>query len=246
MMFLLSQSRRGLALLFSIIIALSVNAVSMAGTFSVSPVRVNLSAQQKVASLTVLNQGQEATTIQLEVLAWSQDQDGKDVFEPTKNILANPPVFTIAPNSSQVIRLGLRKPALGQSEESYRLFLQEVPPPPKEGFNGLSIALRLSIPVFVQPNEPIKTSLEWRLKSTNDGLKLLADNQSQGHIQVLSVLLTPEQQESFANQSLTNYLLPQQKREWLIKDKHLAVGTPVMLKAQTDRGELKAQLTVEE
>ena len=75
---------------------------------------------------------------------------------------------------------------------------------------------------------------------------MLADNQSQGHIQVLSVLLTPEQQESFANQSLTNYLLPQQKREWLIKDKHLAVGTPVMLKAQTDRGELKAQLTVEE
>ena len=245
MMFLLSQSRLGLALLFSIVLTYS-GLVQAAASFSVSPVRVNLSAKNKVTSLTVTNQGKEPTTVQLDALAWSQNEQGQDVFEPSKNILANPPVFTIAPNSSQVIRLGLRKPALGQSEESYRLFLQEVPPPPKEGFTGLSIALRLSIPVFVQPNEPIKTSLEWRLKSTNEGLKLLADNQSQGHIQVLSVLLIPEQQESFANQSLTNYLLPQQKREWLIKDKHLAVGTPVMLKAQTDRGELKAQLTVEE
>lgn len=246
MMFLLSQSRRGLALLFSIIIALSVNAVSMAGTFSVSPVRVNLSAQQKVASLTVLNQGQEATTIQLEVLAWSQDQDGKDVFEPTKNILATPPVFVLQPNAKQVIRLGLRKPAMSQQEDSYRLFLQEVPPPPKEGFNGLSVALRMSIPVFVQPKEPIKPMMAWQLKSTADGLILEAHNQGLGHVQVLGAELTPDNQTSFANPSLTSYLLPQQKREWPIKDKHLAVGTPVLLKAKTDMGELQAQLSVTE
>jgi fimbrial chaperone protein len=245
MRYLLSQPHKGLALLLSITLFL-LSTLAQAGAFVVSPVRVTLSNKQKVASLTVVNQGAEKTTIQLEALAWSQDEHGKDVLVPTKNILANPPVFTLEPNAKQVIRLGLRKPSIGINEESYRLILQEVPPPLKEGFMGLSVALRMSVPIFVMPTEPIKPAMLWQLKLGAEGLKLLGENQGLGHVQVLSLELYPQEKPPLFNKQAVSYLLPQQKREWPINNKTLSVGMPVLLKAQTDVGVLEAQLTVTE
>jgi len=241
---LLSQSRKGLALLFSSFLMLCSSVVE-AGTFSVSPVRVTLSAKQKVSSLTIVNQGAETTTVQLELLEWSQDAEGKDVFSPTKDILANPPVLTLAPNAKQVIRLGLRKPPSGSQEGSYRLFLQEVPPPPKEGFMGLNVALRMSLPVFVLPPALIKPNVAWRLQNQDGQLILHAHNQALAHLQMLSFDIVPENQSALPKQTAVAYLLPQQKRQWQIKEHSLPVGTKVMLKAQTDAGALDTALIVE-
>ena len=63
----------------------------------------------------------------------------------------SPPIATIAPDKEQIIRVGLRRAPDKERELSYRLFLQEVPAPPKPGFQGLQVALRVGLPVFVQP-----------------------------------------------------------------------------------------------
>ena len=65
--------------------------------------------------------------------------------------MATPPIFTVPPKGTQVIRVGLRRAADAQQGLSYRMFLQEVPPPPRQGLQGLQVALRLSLPVFVMP-----------------------------------------------------------------------------------------------
>ena len=98
------QVLSGLAIFFA-----SVSAVH-AGAFSVNPVRVTLSAKQPVAALTVRNESNEPTLVQLEALAWSQSL-GKDVTIPSADVLATPPIFTLAPNGSQIVRVGLRRPA---------------------------------------------------------------------------------------------------------------------------------------
>lgn len=245
MTYLLSQPRKVLALLFSIVFTLS-SALVQAGSFSVSPVRVTLSAKQKASALTIINQGAEATTVQLELLAWSQDEEGKDVFSPTKDILANPPVLTLQPNAKQVIRLGLRQPPNGSQEGSYRLFLQELPAPAKEGFMGLKVALRMSIPIFVLPPTFIKPDVVWRLQNKEGQLVVHAHNQALAHIQMLSFDIEPENQAALPNQAAVAYLLAQQKRQWPIKDQTLAVGTKVLLKAKTDAGLLEVPLIVEE
>src|SRR4051812_25084224 len=113
------QAACGLAFLFA------ATAVS-AGSFAVNPVRATLSAKQPVGSLVVQNQGSEPTVIQLETGRWAQ-QDGKDVYVPTKEILAPPPIFTVPAGGSQIVRVGMRRAAEPGRELTYRLFLQEVP-----------------------------------------------------------------------------------------------------------------------
>ena len=99
-----------------------------AGSFQVGPVSATLTADQPVAALTVRNTGGAPAVIQLEAMAWSQAA-GKDTYVPTSDILATPPIFTVAPGASQVIRVGSRAPGV-QEERAERLFLREGPPPP--------------------------------------------------------------------------------------------------------------------
>ena len=42
--------------------------------------------------------------------------------------------------STQIIRIGLNRRVDKTQELAYRLYISEVPPPPKEGFTGLRIA----------------------------------------------------------------------------------------------------------
>ena len=103
--------------------------VANAGTIGVSPVRVTLSDSQKIGSLSVRNEGTEPITMQMEVLSWSQ-REGKAVFAATRELLANPPIFTIPAGNSQLVRVGLRRAPDAQRELSYRVILEELPPPP--------------------------------------------------------------------------------------------------------------------
>ena len=123
------QAAYGLFLLVA-----GVNVVS-AASIGVSPVRATLSASQKTETITVRNTGSELMSVQLEVMSWSQ-QDGEDVFTATREVLANPPIFTVPPGGSQLIRAGLRRAPDARRELTYRIFLQELPPPPSPDFNA--------------------------------------------------------------------------------------------------------------
>ena len=237
----LSQLLRVLALLFCLS-----NTVVYAAAFTVTPVRSTLSLDQKISSLVVTNRDSESTVIQLEVLAWSQDADGKDVFAATKDILATPPVFTLQPNAKQVIRVGLRRPPADNRESTYRLFLTQVPQQPKPNFMGLSFNLKMSIPIFVLPKTPVDAQLNWQLQTTKEGqLTLTANNTGVAHSQIIAITLTPADAEAFAAKDVSGYMLPNQTRHWLIKDKALTVGTKVHLKVQTDKDEIETDIIVE-
>mgnify|MGYP000329849137 CR=1 FL=1 len=108
-----------------------------AAAIGVSPVRVTLSDKQKMGTLTVRNNGAEPVSMQLEVLNWSQEE-GNGVFTPTRELIVNPPIFTIPAGGSQLIRVGLRRAPDAQRELTYRIFLQELPPPPNPELSGSS------------------------------------------------------------------------------------------------------------
>ncbi|MDA8656068.1 fimbria/pilus periplasmic chaperone [Luminiphilus sp.] len=88
-----------------------------------------------MGALTVRNDGTEPASLQMEMLNWSQAQ-GQDVLTPTRELLANPPIFTVPAGGSQLVRVGLRRAPDGQRELTYRIVLQELPPPPKSRFYG--------------------------------------------------------------------------------------------------------------
>ena len=124
-----------------------------AGTFTISPLRVDFTGAASTAALTVRNEEAAPVVVQAEGLAWSQD-GGQDAFQPTRDLLVSPAVFTLAPGGSQLVRVALRRGPDATRELSYRMMLQEVPQAASPDFTGLQVALRLSIPVFVAPLAP--------------------------------------------------------------------------------------------
>jgi fimbrial chaperone protein len=214
-----------------------------AGSFSVTPVRTVLSAGQQVASLVVKNDGADPAVVQLELVSWSQ-QDGKDVYAATREILATPPIFTVPAGGSQVVRVGLRRAPDPRLELTYRVFMQEVPPPPKGDFKGLRVALRLGIPVFVTPSQAAAPVLRWRAARSPDGLKLTLSNTGNAHVQVTDLRIAPAGGKDLYRQPQSVYVLPGRSRDWLLKASPPA-GAPLRLYARTDSGDVQADVVVE-
>jgi len=122
-----------------------------AQALSVLPVNVFLSPGQKATSLTLTNQGTTETAIQLRAYAWNQ-KDNDDPLTASDAIVVSPPLVRIAPGTQQVVRLILRETPQGR-EATYRLLLDQIPPPAEPGV--VHMVLRLSIPIFAQPAGPI-------------------------------------------------------------------------------------------
>jgi len=245
---LLGQALLGLAL------CLGVAQTGAAASLALVPVRLALTAKQPIGALTVRNDGDEATVVQLEVSGWSQ-ADGKDVYTATSEILATPPIFTVAPGGSQLVRVGMRRPADADHELTYRLFLQEVPPPPKPDFKGLQVALRFGVPVFVGAvTAPAKgtvapvATLRWRARAAagSNKVTLTATNAGTVHVQVTHFTLAPKDQAAPPQHSSPEYVLVGQYHDWQVELKPApAIGASLHVSAASDAGPVEADVVVE-
>jgi fimbrial chaperone protein len=222
-----------------------------AGSFNISPLRMELSQQATTAAVTVRNQDATAVIVQAEAFAWSQAA-GEDKLEATKDLLVSPAVFTLPPNGSQLVRVALRRPADPRRELAYRLILLEVPPQAKPEFTGLTVALKLSLPIFVTALSPSPTELAWSARRDGGGgLVIGAANDGETHARILSLSLTPlTGTAGTLQQSVASYVLPGATRSWTFDtnnknpDGSTATADRYRLKANTERGEVEAELTV--
>ena len=237
------QATYGLFLLVA-----GVNVVS-AASIGVSPVRATLSANQKIETITVRNTGSELMSVQLEVMSWSQ-QDGEDVFTATREVLANPPIFTVPPAGSQLIRAGLRRAPDARRELTYRIFMQELPPPPSPDFNGAKMLMRVSLPVFVLPEVAAQPALRWQAARTSDGaLKISLTNIGNAHVQIANFSLSlPGSAQPWITQKSSTYVLHGQSRDWILpanaENPSPPPGAILQIFAQTDAGDMEAEVLI--
>jgi len=171
------------------------------------------------------------------VVAWSFDGQ-KDVYTDSDEVMLNPPIAVIGARQSQYIRLGLRRPNEGVQERSYRLILEEVPPPPNPEFRGIHTILRLSIPIFAVPKATISAHLNWQAVRTSDShLRLIAANHGSAHVQIKSLDVTgADSPDGYLKGALPAYLLPNTQREWLIEDERARTARRIKVLAVTDAG----------
>lgn len=222
---------------------------TFAGTFQVTPVRVELSAARATTALTVSNKGPAAVVIQLQSAAWAQ-LEGIDQYSASDDLIATPPIFTIQPGASQVVRVGLRRRPDADTELSYRLYLQEVPPAPELGFQGLQVALRIGIPVFVEPSTRTTAGLSFvAQKNAEDKITVVLKNTGKAHVQVTDFKLSlPGQAQAIATQQVSFYLLPLQARSWILAhEPHKLLGAKtVHVTAYTDAGTMEADVALDQ
>lgn len=214
-----------------------------AASFKLYPVRIVLSPDQPVQTMTIHNSGTEPARAQLRVFAWSQ-VDGNDVFTETRDILANPPIFELPPGHDQIARFGLRTTP-GTTEKSYRVFVQEVPTDRPRKAGEIRALLRISVPIFV-PSPGAVGKLEWRLwPSGGRQVALAIRNLGGAHVQLNRIELR-RNGRPIAAKDMSVYLLPGSARQLALDAATaLPAGQTAELKAETDQGELSTSIVSE-
>ncbi len=239
----IGQAVQGLAVFSVALTALGWTA-AQGSSFSVNPVRVTLSAKQPVAAITVRNSDTEQTVVQLETNAWTQ-VDGKDTQVPSSDLLATPPIFTLPPGGSQIVRVGLRNARKFPGEVTYRLSLREVPPS-SPSMTGLRVALLISMPIFVVPATPVAPDIKWRATRDAEGkVRVTATNTGTAHVQVgkLDLLASGD---VIGTRSIAEYVLPGNTRNWTLDAKgKLTAGAKLHISAMTDAGPLQSDVALE-
>lgn len=155
-------------------LALSVASGSYATALQVAPVHVHAEAHAKTGAIQLINPGQEPVVYQASVLRWTQ-VNGKDVFEPTQDVLASPVMVKIGSGEKKAMRFS-REVMDSSKSEYYKLKLQEVPVAAAKtpGVSTIPV-FALYLPMGFEPK-----GAGAHLKASMAGGKLLVSNDGQG------------------------------------------------------------------
>lgn len=216
-----------------------------AQTLTVLPVNVQIPSGQKATTLTVINQGDTPTSIQIRTFAWGQ-VDGSDKLSDSDAILVSPPLATIAPGASQIIRLVLRR-SPAQHEDTYRILLDQIPPPSEPGI--IHVVLRMSIPIFAQPKLRGASRLQFHLERGATQMYLVAVNDGEIHESLHDMDLWTEDGTKLGTQfSGSQYILAGATRRWPIAAQNPALHLHgnLRLTATGLNGPIKEQVVIVE
>ncbi len=197
---------------------------AMASGLQVSPTSLSLQARENASGLTLSNSSDEAISAQVRIYQWSQDETG-DQLTPSRGLLASPPMIKLNPGDKQLVRIIRAKAppqGAGAVEDSYRIFVNELPIKSAIQKTGLQFALSYSLPVFVQPVGIVKTApqLQWRYSLLPDSkqIKLSIGNSGNGHAKLIDLSVVDAAGNSVnIHQGLLGYVLPDTTMNWTLK-----------------------------
>lgn len=176
--------------LFASLLALSaalIAQVASAASFSVSPLRLELSAAAPVAVVEVGNTSTEPVTVQAQSRTWAQ-RDGKDEYGEGRPFIVSPAIFTIPAGGKQVVRVALRGAAPREVEAAYRLVMTEIPPARPDSAPGLRVALRMDLAVYVTPLQAgAQPDAKFTLDASTDTPRIAVTNSGKAHFRMTDV-----------------------------------------------------------
>lgn len=200
---------------------------------------VELLPGQTATTVHVTNQGSFPATIQLRSFAWAQQAMGNDQLSSSDAIAFSPPFITLPPGESQVVRLILQSAGAG-GEASYRLLLDEIPPPPSVGTRGVRLTLHLSLPVFAETDRKAAAALTWRLIADGQGDgTLVVKNRGTRHASFNSITLSGAGFRPVAvKPNGSPYVLAGAERRWTVTGPAglIRPGTTLQVTATTSNG----------
>jgi fimbrial chaperone protein len=234
----LSAAIKALAAIFIVFLT---EMAAGAQALSVMPVNIFFSPGQRATSLTVTNQGSRESAIQIRAYAWDQ-KDGEDQLTTSSAVVLSPPLASIPPGATQVVRLILRQPPEGQ-EATYRILVDQIPPPAEEGM--VHVVLRLSIPIFAKPTIRAFPDLQFHLERDAGQIYLVGTNKGLVHEVLRDILLSTTDGHQFkAESSAPPYILSGATRRWHVATPNAEPlpGETLLLTAHSDAGAIKEQV----
>jgi fimbrial chaperone protein len=184
-----------------------------AANLQIDPVKLEITAERKIASIRIRNDGDAPVTIHGSALSWTQ-KDGQDFSSEVSNVIVSPPVFTIPAGKTQLVRVGLRSPDAAGA--AYRLILEEVPEAHPGG--GVQVALRLNVPLFAMEKAGAPADLSWAAwRRADNSIVVEARNRGSGYVRVEPSEAGARTGIRFAD-GMLGVVLPGGSKRWVLTD----------------------------
>ncbi|MEP6789971.1 MAG: fimbria/pilus periplasmic chaperone [Ramlibacter sp.] len=191
---------------------------AQAAEFSVTPVRIFMTAKDRAVAVTVANEGDEEVVMQADLYTWKQKPGGEDDLTLTEDMILSPPILKLAPKTRQVVRLARLSARPVAEQLTYRMIVREIPearPPSKE--LKLQIALAFSLPVFITPPGARRDLKCVTQRSAPDAVNAVCENRGNAYAQPREFTLLAESGDKLATRDSGGYILPDITRSFEIK-----------------------------
>lgn len=217
--------------------------------WQVIPIRLDFDKNSKTGVITVKNQGNEKLNVQMSLSEWIQDEQGKDVYRDSQELIFLPKLATLEPKGEQVLRVGIRAPAVSV-EKSFRLFITEIPQPRPAEASTVTLAMRFGVPIFIKPLKEEAAGTVAKAELNKGALSLTIKNTGNIHFNIRSISVKGVAEgtgELFSKEISGWYLLSGAARTYVIPLDQIVCGKAKQLDylVKTDKIELKGSLAVE-
>lgn len=234
---------RSLALaLASLGFASALPSAGQATGLKIAPIIVEV-PRAAATTLTIQNVEQRPVDVQIRVFRWTQ-RDGKDQLEPTRDVVASPPIARIAASGSNVIRLVRLSKEPPKVEESYRLLIDEVPRVEKSQKHRIGFAVRYSIPVFFGTPKTREPGLRWSYVQRNGRTLVTATNAGAKRVRISELTVaSPTGGSATFGKGLIGYVLPNSTITWQARSSlpSLPASSPLTVIATTEHGKIRGE-----
>lgn len=170
-------------------LALSLLPMAAAQAMLVTPTAYNINPlNTNTAQVRFENQGPVPMKFRVEVMRWGTE-NGAYTYTPTRDVVANPPEFTVPPGSAQVIRVGVLK-KVGSDELTYRVFIRQVALADAALTTGNTTDAQMSVnnlstitlPVYIAPPSSAPKLSARVVPAASGGLELRLSNTGNRHL----------------------------------------------------------------
>jgi fimbrial chaperone protein len=159
----------------------------LSSDFEITPVRLFLAPGEKAGLVKIKNNSASKFPVQLSIFEWTQDAEGKDVYNPTKELIIFPKIVTLDKGVERIIRVGTKVP-VSAKEKTFRMYMEELPlPDPADSASNLKIrtVMKVGVPIFIAPARPEPKGALKDIKLEKGVLSALLENSGNVHFLIL-------------------------------------------------------------
>ncbi len=194
------------------------------GAVLIWPVHPVIEADRRAGALWLENPGKTPVALQVRIYAWAQ-REGRNLYAEQGDVVATPPVVTIAPGAKQLVRLTRLGAPPPRYETAYRIIVDEIPAPAAAAAPpGAAIAFRMrySLPLFVRGagsaaaagGDPATPRLVWRRVVQGGEAFAEIRNAGERHARLTDVAIANGARRVPLAEGLLGYVLAGETMRW--------------------------------
>jgi len=183
------------------------------------PDRIELSRDMRTGAITVMQKGPNPViTVDIAVSKWTQDENGRDAYRETHDIIFYPKMMTLKQGDPHVIRLGYDG-APPVRERIYRLLITERSETTKKEETKGGIVELSRVLIYMKPDTAITSGSLEKIDLSEGKLTTVVRNTGNIHMIVTSLSIrgtAPDGKEVFTSELAGSYVLGGVSRAYVV------------------------------